>query len=397
MKTAEAFSVRVPAAARRLLEPLARRARAEGLALYAVGGCVRDWLRGGSTNDYDLVCDRDPAPLLAWCRRAAGGRAEAFGQFGTFRVVGAGRPPLRIDLAVARRERYPAPASLPVVAPAASIEEDLGRRDFTVNAMALAFNGPRRGELIDPFGGRADLRAKRLRLLHASSLRDDPTRAFRAARYACRLGLRPDADLLRQCREAMAAGHAARLSPHRLTQELLRLLAERETRCPLAYLERWGYLALFGVRPPSPPRELRGVEERLCAMVLALGSRGKAFVDRLALERRLSGDLHELLRLTEEKRAARERLPIHVLRALRALRPGLPACALRPLFLNGSDLEALGLVPGPGFRRVLERAAALQWRGTLRRRSEALAWARRHAARLLEHGGADGAARNMVR
>lgn len=366
-------TVRPPKAARALIQPLARRAEALGLPLFVVGGCVRDWLRGRATNDIDLVCERDPGPLAAEAARLLGGEAEKFGQFGTYRVKAPSK--LRVDLATARRETYPEPACLPVVRTPAPIEEDLRRRDFTVNAMALALTGPRAGEVLDPFGGAADLEAGRLRLLHDQSLRDDPTRAFRAARYACRLELTPDADLERQARAAVEAGHAARLSPHRLTQELLRLLEEPRAGCPMRLLERWGYDKLFGARLPAPDARLKGAEERLAGMVLALGvdGAGHKFIERLALSRRLADDLFELLRLLDEKRAPRDEIPAHVRRALSLLRPDLPKSALRPLVLTGQDLKELGLQPGPAFKGILDGIAALQWQGKVTTRRQALA------------------------
>ena len=365
-------AVRVPKAAREFLAPLARKADALSLPLYAVGGCVRDWLRGGKTYDLDLVCVGDPAPLAAEAARAMGGAAESFGQFGTFRVLSPSK--FRVDLATARREEYPQPASLPVVQKPAPIEEDLRRRDFTVNALALALNGPKAGELLDPFGGAGDLKAGRLRLLHAQSLRDDPTRAFRAARYACRLSLTPDGDLERQAEAALSSGHAARLSPHRLTQELLRLLAEPDAACPLSLLERWGYLSLFGARLLAPPRALKGVEARLGAMALLLEKGGAGFLNRLALDRKLSGDLHELLKLLEDERAPRDEPPAAAREVLKILRPKLPAAALKPLFVTGEDLKALGFQPGPAFKGILDEAAARQWKGELATRRQALAF-----------------------
>ena len=327
-------AIRAPKAARELLEPLARRAEALGLPLFVVGGCVRDWLRGAKTYDLDLVAVGDPAPLAVEAARLLGGTAESFGQFGTFRVLSPSR--FRVDLATARREEYPKPASLPVVTTPAPIEEDLKRRDFTVNAMALALTGSKAGQILDPFGGAEDLAAGRLRLLHAQSLSDDPTRAFRAARYAVRLKLSPD-----------AAG-------------------------PLALLERWGYLSLFGGPLPAPPPALRGVEERLGAMTLLLNEDAPGFLGRLALDRRLSGDLHELLRLIAEERAPRDEVPAAARAVLRALRPDLPASALKPLFVSGEDLKALGLKPGPAFKNILDDLAALQWLGKITTRRQAL-------------------------
>lgn len=355
-----------------MLDPLSRLADARGLSLYAVGGCVRDWTLGRPTYDLDLVCEGDPRPLAEECARRAGGTIEAFGQFGTLRVLSKGR--LRFDFATSRREAYPEPAALPVVETPAPIEQDLRRRDFTVNAMALALNGPRAGAVLDPFGGAGDLAAGRLRLLHAESLRDDPTRVFRAARYAARLSLTPDADFKRQAAAALSAGHADRLSPHRLTQELLRLLGEAEPAAALSLLKKWGYLRFWHAALKAPPAALQGVEERLGAMALALGADGAAFLSKLVLDRRLSGDLHELLKLVAERRAAKDDVPAAARRVLKVLQPKLPAAALKPLLLSGQDIMALGLKPGPRFKELLDEAASLQWKGALSTRPQALKW-----------------------
>lgn len=368
---------RPPKAARALLDPLSHLAEGLGVSIYAVGGCVRDWMLGRVTYDIDIVCEGDPSPLARECARRLDGTVEEFGQFGTLRVLSPSK--LRFDFATARREKYPEPASLPVVSTPAPLREDLSRRDFTVNAMALGLTGPDAGRVLDPFGGKADLEAGRLRLLHGQSLRDDPTRAFRAARYACRLSLTPDADLERQAAEALTEGHAARLSPHRLTQELLRLLAEPELSCPLKLLRRWGYLALWEPRLKAPPAELTQPEERLAAMALSLDGDGASFLNRLVLDRRLSGDLHELLKLSSEKKAAKDEPPVAARRALLALHPKLPAVALKPLLLRGEDLKALGLPPGPRYKEILDEAAALQWRGKLTTRARALAWLKSRA------------------
>jgi tRNA nucleotidyltransferase (CCA-adding enzyme) len=142
-----------------------------------------------------------------------------------------------LDIASARIESYPHPGALPEVAPAAGIEADLGRRDFTVNAMAI----PLRDEacLIDPHGGRGDLDAGLLRVLHPGSFADDPTRAIRAARYAARFGfsLEPETAAL------LRATDLATVSGDRRQAELLRLAAEPTAVAGLALLAEWGLLA----------------------------------------------------------------------------------------------------------------------------------------------------------
>ena len=134
---------------------------------------------------------------------------------------GHGRPGRTVDVARARAESYPYPGALPEVRPA-GIDEDLSRRDFSVNAMAVALSAP--GELIDPHGGQEDLRRGLLRALHERSLADDPTRALRAARYAARLGLEPEPGTLDQIR----AADLNSVSADRIEAERRRLAAEPE-------------------------------------------------------------------------------------------------------------------------------------------------------------------------
>ncbi len=186
---------RLDGPARIALTALAEAAASHDLALFAVGGAVRDLLRtpeGGATiGDLDLAVEGDPAPLLDDLARGAALRPTRHDRFGTatLRIRVSPVELARIDLARTRRERYPRPGALPVVAPA-TIAEDLARRDFSVNAMALGIGGARRTALLDPFGGRRDLERGLIRALHERCFRDDPTRLIRACRYAARLDAR---------------------------------------------------------------------------------------------------------------------------------------------------------------------------------------------------------------
>ena len=164
---------RLPAAA-----PLRDRLGDAG-GLYLVGGAVRDLLRG-EPPDLDFVVDGELDPVVM----AIGGSLMAYDRFGTATIAVDG---FRYDLARARRERYPHPGALPEVEPA-PIGEDLERRDFTVNAMALGLGGDDAGTLLSVDRAREDLDARRLRVLHDASFTDDPTRLLRLARYAARLG-----------------------------------------------------------------------------------------------------------------------------------------------------------------------------------------------------------------
>jgi tRNA nucleotidyltransferase/poly(A) polymerase len=135
-----------------------------------------------------------------------------------------------VDFASCRRETYAAPAAYPRVE-RGTLEEDLFRRDFTVNAMAMALAEGRFGELVDPFHGARDLRAGRLRVLHAKSFEDDPSRILRGARFLVRFGLRWEPATKRALLQALRSGGIGRLNPGRLQRELDRMCQEPD---PLA-------------------------------------------------------------------------------------------------------------------------------------------------------------------
>ena len=373
MKSRAPRPVPIPAAARRLLDPLAATARARGTPLYAVGGCVRDWLLGRPGFDLDVTVAGDPDPVADRAAELLGGRAEPFGRFGTRRVIGKGK--FRIDVASTRSESYPEPAGLPVVDEVGvPIEKDLFRRDFTVNALAARLDDGSRA-LVDAYGGAADLEKRVVRTLHHASFRDDPTRAFRAARFLARLKFKPAPGLIAAAREALSAGHAARLSRHRLYHELLRLLEEKDPAPAFKLLASWGYLALLHPKlawPKAAPKEL---EPRLAALALSLGAaESRVFVDSFPLEHELRGRLHETLALVFSDKAPRTEPSKFALAAARRALPRLPKPALAPCFLAGSDLIALDLKPGPSFHKLLDEAARLQRKGKLASRAAALRW-----------------------
>ena len=198
--------------------------------VYLVGGAVSDLLLGRGRADIDLVVEGDPAALAA----ALGAEPRAaHSRFGTLKVDLDGH---EIDIAAARRETYARPGALPIVDVGAPIRTDLARRDFTVNAMAVALAEPR--ELIDPHDGQVDLEAGVLRVIHAGSFVDDPTRAIRAARYAARFGfvLEPGTEAL------LRATDLGSVTPERTAAELRRLAREATGVKGLELLAAWGLI-----------------------------------------------------------------------------------------------------------------------------------------------------------
>jgi tRNA nucleotidyltransferase (CCA-adding enzyme) len=205
--------------------------------VYLVGGSVRDVLLGEPNFDVDVVVEGDGIGLANELAEKLDGRVRAHRTFGTAVVLY--NDDGRVDVVTARSESYHAPAVLPAVEPG-TIDEDLHRRDFTINAMAVSLKGNALGELVDPFGGRADLEAGRIRVLHDRSFIDDPTRILRAIRYEDRYGFRMDDDTVRLARECIATGHVGDLSGARLRDELIALLEEGDVSHAIPRLAELG-------------------------------------------------------------------------------------------------------------------------------------------------------------
>jgi tRNA nucleotidyltransferase (CCA-adding enzyme) len=197
----------------------------EGLPpAYLVGGAVRDLLRGARAVDLDLAVEGDARATARELAARLGGEAREHERFGTATVAARD---LTFDLATTRRETYEAPGALPTVEEA-TLAEDLGRRDFTVNAMATGLTGDDLGHLYDPHGGLDDLGAGVVRVLHEKSFIDDPTRLLRALRYEARLGFSMDPDTESLARKAGAEGALGTVSGARVCDELMDLLGELE-------------------------------------------------------------------------------------------------------------------------------------------------------------------------
>jgi tRNA nucleotidyltransferase (CCA-adding enzyme) len=236
----------------------------DGLApAYLVGGAVRDLLRGSASVDLDVAVEGDAHAVARALAERLGGEATEHARFGTASVRAR---ELHVDLARTRRETYARPGALPAVAPA-PLADDLARRDFTINAMAIGLTGAGAGRLVDPHGGRADLRAGLVRVLHPRSFEDDPTRLLRALRYAARLGFALDPETERRARAAAASGAPRTVSGKRIADELLDLLAEPE--CAAA-VERMRELGLDRALHPA----LAADPDRVASAALASGETG---------------------------------------------------------------------------------------------------------------------------
>ncbi|MDP3789210.1 MAG: CCA tRNA nucleotidyltransferase [Candidatus Omnitrophota bacterium] len=197
---------------------------------YLVGGFVRDLLLGVKNLDIDVVVVGDALAFARYASDEMGAALVEHKKFGTATLIIPAAPEgkrVKIDIATARKEFYKHPAALPSVE-FSSIKDDLYRRDFTINAMAVSIDRKNFGELIDFFEGVKDLERKRIRVLHEKSFIDDPTRIFRAVRFEQRYDFRIDDFTAGLIRNAVKAEMFNRVSGERLREEIELLLKEKE-------------------------------------------------------------------------------------------------------------------------------------------------------------------------
>ncbi len=404
-----------------------RVAAMQGVQLWLVGGGVRDLLQQrGPIRDLDLAYAGDAPQLCEALADALGATlvAEhvAFGTATLAVPMPNAAPPLLLDLARTRREHYPQPASLPHVSPA-DIVTDLGRRDFSVNAMAVPLglieaNPPTLafGPLLDPHGGVADLHTRRLRLLYAHSLRDDPTRVLRGVRLAVRMDMHFTPDTRAQISDMLAQGYLHQLSPERIRNELCLALEEPDPAGCLTLadqLELLPQLAPELAWDPARAAEVRharqfndpllvaGAVLWHCTPAARLGLGRHYRFDGAAM--RLLTELDTLQPLLPTLHAplanshldallhryqprtlqlaiicdatARPQLQ-HYLHTLRPRRP----------HLNGHDLHQLGVPPGKLIGQLLAELRVAVLDGQVTTRAEEVAWVQTQVAALAGAG-----------
>jgi tRNA nucleotidyltransferase (CCA-adding enzyme) len=374
----------------------------EGLAAaYLVGGAVRDLLRGADAVDLDLAVEGDARAVARTLADRLRGEAREHERFGTATVRADG---LTVDLATTRRETYSEPGALPEVEEA-QLDEDLARRDFTINAMALGLSGDDLGHLYDPRGGLPDLDGGIVRVLHDESFVDDPTRLLRALRYEARLGFRMDPDTERLARDAAAEGGLRAVSGARVRDELMDLLAEPELPSAVVRMRELGvdramHTAMEADAELVASAALGAVALGADRPLVALAALCAPAAERLDL---WVGDLHLAAserdavaraarvapRLAEELRR-REHLPSELRRLLGsettvalslALAMGAPSepilrwlTELRDvrLEITGADLLARGVPEGPALGRALDETLGRKLDGLVRGRDEEL-------------------------
>lgn len=421
----------LPAERRALLRELGTLADQRGLPIYLVGGVVRDLLLGRENWDLDVTVEGDGIAFARFVADRYGAGVAFFERFATARLV---LPDgLKLDIASTRRESYAKPAALPDVAPAA-LKEDLYRRDFTINAMAIQLNPVGFGRLYDPYGGRHDLKARTIRVLHEGSFIDDPTRIFRAVRFTERFGFRLEPVTGRLLRRAAATNIVTSLSGPRLCNEILLLMNERD---PDRTTETLGRLKLLRFLHPRLrygkqvkrlftvlPRTLDWwrkhcsevpVDQPLSYLMALLSDSGptviRSVIQRLQLSnaqsqavewagQRTSRMARELMRRTEMRPARVHRLlmamPVEAVvlafaksrvtkkhESVRCFQRRLLRFVKRDrhvsIAVRGDDLKRFGLAPGPRFKKILDRLLDARINGEVKTEAQERDMARRMA------------------
>lgn len=409
------FIERLPQGVQTILRQIGKLADDQGVHSYLVGGVVRDLLLGVPNLDLDIVVEGDGIQFAEILSRILKAELVTHIQFGTATL--SFRKGLKLDIATARNESYPKPASLPLVTPG-TLQDDLHRRDFTVNSLAIHLDGKRFGRLIDLHGGVSDLRRKWIRILHPKSFMDDPTRIFRAVRFETRFGFEIEPFTLARLKESLELDLIEKLSPKRKRTDLFLLFKELDPTKPLLRLDELG--ALKHLHPKlrfsrSSARSLnrfrlkkRGWSEfqklDFSFLHYLFLTRKMDFKDRIVLSRDLSFTKREMRNLMEidllkgrlVKLGRMNRSDPSI--SLKSYSPEIVLFLLESeenemmrrkieklrneqkkalLAISGRDLRALGIPEGPVYKVILDGIMRSRLEGSLHTKKEELAYAKK--------------------
>jgi tRNA nucleotidyltransferase (CCA-adding enzyme) len=414
---------RLPDTVLDLLHSAGGLAKEKGYKVYAVGGFVRDILLQRSNLDIDLVVEGDGIIFAQALAQKLGGRIRAHKKFRTAVVILPDDQ--RIDVATARLEYYEHPAALPTVE-LSSIKLDLFRRDFSMNALAIELNPEHFGQLVDFFGGQKDIKDRVIRVLHSLSFVEDPTRIIRAIRFEQRFKFRIGAQTERLIKNALQLNMFQKLSGSRIFQELKLLMQESS---PLECLQRMhGLDILQNIHPLFKLDEkkvqlLQKLEKvldwhelmymdpapehwKLYFLALCQGynqEQIQSLTRSLDMPKKQQNSIIQILQevqRTEQKLYQWQKkdenlselyfllhkLPIEAILYIMACTPqenirkhvSLYLTQLRgeSIDINGKDLQAMGLIPGPAYGRILTRILAAKLDGEAKDRQTQLDLAR---------------------
>jgi len=379
----------------RLIKILGRISSQLRISAYLVGGPVRDLLLGKSNVDLDIAVNKDLEKLVQSLSKEFKAEFVYHRQFKTATLF---LDALNIDMATTRKEIYPSYGTLPQVRDS-SLERDLFRRDFTINAMAVRIERTGLGDIVDPYNGLSDLKNKKIRILHNKSFLDDPTRIIRALRFQTRLGFGIERQTSSLLKEAVSRRMFSKVTAPRIGNEIVKLLKENEPLkaikrldeiCGLTFIHpkikfnnKWNLFFRqadrYGLNFSKSSH--KKIEHWIIYFIALMENLNRDELDKLCRGFELKRQermaiLHaSYLKVIIEGRMVEEESPSIIYGKLKPMYPeaviyiiaGLPVSnARKKLFdllvrfdqidvgLDGEDLKKMGFIPGPIFNKILE-------------------------------------------
>jgi tRNA nucleotidyltransferase (CCA-adding enzyme) len=380
-----------------LVKDISGQAAKQGQRVYLVGGVVRDLLLGYPNFDLDLVVEGDAVKLAQQVAENSQAKLLAHHRFGTAKLR---YDNFTLDLATARKETYDSPGALPTVTPG-TLKDDLIRRDFSINAMAVSLASNDYGELVDPYQGKSDLEHHLIRILHPKSFSDDATRILRGVRYEQRFGFEFEAQTARLLKRDIPMLDT--ISGDRIRHELELIFKEKQPELAIKRLGELGVLPRISpflkgdgwiaekfdrARHLKKPVQLPSLY--FCLLIYSLSERGiEQFLARLNISAKLSRAMRDTLRLKTslpplDRPSLKPSEIYYLLREYEPLAIQVNAIASEPsmahryfeLFLtklryvstslDGEELKKLGISAGPEMGQILQRLHKAKLNGEVR-------------------------------
>jgi len=356
----------------KLLKELGQVAAKHNLKIWAVGGFARDFVLHKKTKDIDICVEKNTAPLINYCQKTKGASVQKFNNFGTARVTF--KDGFKLDFVCCRKEIYPNPAALPVVSKA-TIKEDLFRRDFTCNALALSLLPGEFFKIYDLYNSLKDIKNKRVAVLHAKSFEDDPTRLYRALRFAARLNFKLSKETEKLLKIALQKNYIALLSPVRKTNEIIKFLEEDSPSKIFALIKKYKACDLICQKFIAPKNidKFKTLEERLALLILSQKA-PQEFLNTLQMPKNNLVLAHNLLKFYTTKQTPYKPLTKQEIALIKTLTPKINKLAYTPCFIDGKTLQDMG-AKGKQISEILSKIAALQFAGKIKTRRAAKALA----------------------
>ncbi len=395
----------------KIVKLVGRTADHKGLSTYLVGGVVRDLILKRKNFDLDFVVEGDAISLAQEIASQKKLTITVYKQFGTATIFW--NDHLEVDFVSSRKETYAHSGALPEVQPG-RLDDDLFRRDFTVNALALSVNEQTFGLVVDIYQGLDDLKKKFIRILHDQSFMDDPTRILRAVRFAARLNFRIEPGTLKLLRTALSHKVFKNVKLPRLFQELKKNFSEKDFNAQVQMLQRLKILSSINKDLDADHRKLNALEKYLRSrssakapqwvlVLMTLVSKMKrqpleTFLQLIQLQKEYEKAILESLECPQVSKALNKPLlkPSEVYMILRSYRPETldyfmcqgsvkqtkyfkryiekdAQCCLQ---INGDDVKNLGITDGKKIKDVLGNTLLSKINGSLKTKSDELKFAR---------------------